>query len=307
MMRAQKEMSTSSSLTLDELFTSCTSRLSHVYQNYLRDTPASELKSAMEYTLDNNGKRIRPMLIYATGCIFSAPWENMDIPAAAVELIHTYSLIHDDLPCMDNADLRRGKPACHKIYGEGMAMLTGDALHTLAMQIIASHPAPLKSQRRLDMIKVLSKACGPFGMASGQALDLTVMSDKNISLNLLATIYQLKTGALLTACIELGRLSSDDDNDSHQQALKQFGESIGLAFQIQDDILDMETATELLGKPQGMDNKNSKITYPLICGIEQAKEKVQFLYQEALTAINFLGSKAQLLRELTSFLLQRKK
>ncbi|OGT41455.1 MAG: hypothetical protein A3F42_00410 [Gammaproteobacteria bacterium RIFCSPHIGHO2_12_FULL_37_34] len=300
-------MSTTTNLTLDEFSQLCIPRLEKVYDFYLRDTPALALKNTMEYTLQNSGKRIRPLLIYATGRIFDAPLENSDLPACAVELIHTYSLIHDDLPCMDNADLRRGKPACHKVYGEGMAVLAGDALHTLAMQIIASYPAPLKSQRRLDMIATLSAACGPFGMAAGQALDLSIMSDKNISLDLLENIHRLKTGALLSACVELGRLSSNDDDELHQQSLKQFGDRIGLAFQIQDDILDMEANTELLGKPQGIDVKNSKCTYPLLYGLNQAKEKVQSLYHDALDAINMFGHQAQLLRELTGCLLQRKR
>ncbi|TAK73015.1 MAG: geranyl transferase [Gammaproteobacteria bacterium] len=280
-------------------------RIERVFTQYLQAIPSLELKTAMEYTLFNGGKRIRPLLIYATGSIFNAPLENLDIPACAVELIHTYSLIHDDLPCMDNADLRRGKPTCHKVYNEGMAVLTGDALHTLTMQIISSHPARLPAEKRLQMMAVLSKACGPFGMAAGQALDITVMNDPTLSTDLLLDIYRLKTGALLSACIELGRLASDNDDEIHQRALKEFGDCIGLAFQIQDDVLDIETSTELLGKQQGIDQINNKVTYPKILGLDQAKDKVQILYQEALMAINYLGDRAQLLRELTGYMLQR--
>src|SRR3990167_1805724 len=301
-----KTMSTTISL-LDELFQTCKERLENIYIKYLTNVPSLELKSAMEYTLFNGGKRIRPLLIYATGCVFNAPFENMDIPASAVELIHTYSLIHDDLPCMDNADLRRGKPSCHKAYPEGIAILTGDALHTLAIQIISNHPAPLKVTKRLQMLSILSKACGPFGMAAGQALDITVMNNRHISKELLEEIYRLKTGALLSTCIELGRLSSDDDDEFNEEALKKFGYCIGLAFQIQDDILDMEASTALLCKEQGIDAKNNKITYPHIHGLTEAKERVQMLYQESLEAINYLGVKAHLLRELTAYMLQRKK
>lgn len=293
--------------TLDQLLAVCPSRLRNIYSHYLQDIPSLELKTAMEYVLANGGKHIRPLLIYATGCIFSASWENLDIPACSVELIHTYSLIHDDLPCMDNADLRRGKPTCHKVYGEGMAVLTGDALHTFAMQVIASHPAPLPLARRLEMIKVLSHACGPFGMAAGQALDITVMNNDVISSDLLETIYRLKTGALFSACIELGWLSSPDDDDFNLQALRNFSHAIGLAFQIQDDILDVETHTEILGKTQGIDIKNNKMTYPKLHGLAKAKDKVQSLYQEALESINYLGDQAQLLRDLTNLMLQRKK
>jgi farnesyl diphosphate synthase len=283
----------------------CPARLQTVYTPYLQATPALELKTAMEYTLQNGGKYLRPLLIYATGSLFNAALENLDVPASAVELIHTYSLIHDDLPCMDNADLRRGKPACHKAQGEGIAVLTGDALHTLAMQILACHPAPLKEAKRLQMIQTLTTACGPFGMAAGQALDLTVMGDKTLSTDLLLDIYRLKTGALFTACIELGRLASADEDDANQQALREFGDCMGLAFQIQDDILDIEASTQQLGKPQGMDVKNQKVTYPQVMGMQQAKDKVQALYQEALVAIDYLGGQAQLLRELAGVMLGR--
>ncbi len=294
-------------MTLESLVPACSLRLEHVFKNYLQNIPSLELKEAMQYTLMNGGKRLRPLLIFATGSIFAAPLENLDVPATSVELIHTYSLIHDDLPCMDNADLRRGKPTCHKEYSEGMAVLTGDALHTLAMQILANHPAQLKAERRVQMMSVLSKACGPYGMAAGQALDITVMHDDAIPTRLLEDIYRLKTGALLSACIELGWLASSDDDLANQEALKEFGDYIGLAFQIQDDILDMEATTEALGKEQGIDNKNNKITYPKLHGIANSKLKVQTLYQQALEAINYLGHHAHLLRELTHYMLQRNK
>jgi len=292
-------------LSPDELLAFCNTRLEKVFSQYLTDIPSLQLKAAMEYSLLNGGKRLRPLLIYATGYTFGAPWECLDIPAATVELIHTYSLIHDDLPCMDNADLRRGKPTCHKVFGDGMAVLTGDALHTLAMQIMASHPAPLKDEKRVRMMKILSKACGPFGMAGGQAMDITLMDDETISGRLLEDIYRLKTGALFTACIELGWLASKDDDEVNQQALKEFGDCIGLAFQIQDDILDIEGATATIGKPQGLDAKNNKATYPNIYGLAPAKDRVQALYLEALESINYLGKKAQLLRDLTKRILMR--
>jgi len=298
-------MSRVNEFTLDVLIKQSASRLENIFPLYLKSIPALELKTAMEYSLLNGGKRIRPLLIYATGLIFNASLDNLDIPAAAVEIIHTYSLIHDDLPCMDNADLRRGKPTCHKVYSEGMAVLTGDALHTLAMQLMATHPAHLKPEKRLRMVTALSKACGPFGMAAGQALDITVMNDETISLNLLEEIYRLKTGALISACIELGHLASHDDDEFNQRALKEFSGSIGLAFQIQDDILDIETETAILGKPQGIDHKNNKVTYPKLVGLNPAKDKVEALYQQALEAINYLGNQAQLLRDLISFMLQR--
>jgi farnesyl diphosphate synthase len=301
------QMLMTNDLNLTELSELCAKRLDNVFDHYLHNITAPELKSAMEYSLFNGGKRIRPLLIYATGCIFDAPLENLDIPASSVELIHTYSLIHDDLPCMDNADLRRGKPSSHKMYGEGMAVLTGDALHTLAMQIIASHPASLRADKRNHMMAVLSKACGPFGMAAGQALDITMMNDAAISLDLLTNIYHLKTGALFSSCIELGRLASADEDEINQRALSEFGQYIGLAFQIQDDILDIEAETATLGKIQGIDVINNKMTYPKLIGLDLAKDKVQSLYQRALESIDYLGSKAQLLRDLTSQMLGRRR
>lgn len=294
-------------MTFAELSELCSNRLKAAFPVYLQDIPSLDLKTAMEYTLLNGGKHIRPLLIYATGLIFNAPLENLDIPACAVEMIHTYSLIHDDLPCMDNADYRRGKLTCHKVYSDGMAVLTGDALHTLSMQILATHPAKLNAERRIQMIQTLSHACGPYGMAAGQALDITVMNDDTISQDLLLDIYRLKTGALLSACLELGRLASKDDDEFNQQALKSFGDNIGLAFQIKDDILDIEASSEALGKPQGIDAKNAKVTYPKLVGIQEAKNKVDALYDDALEAINYLGEKAQLLREITRFIIERQK
>lgn len=300
-------MKTANQLSLTDLMTLSTTRVNQVFSHYLNNIPAVELKAAMEYTLNNGGKRLRPLLIYAAGCTFDAPWENMDIPAAAVEMIHTYSLIHDDLPCMDDADLRRGKPTCHKVYGEGMAVLTGDALHTLAMQAISSYPAPLSAERRMQMMAALSQACGPYGMAAGQVLDITVMNDAAISTDLLENIYHLKTGALFSACIEMGRLASTDDDDANQRAFKIFSHAIGLAFQIQDDILDIEAESAVSGKTQGIDIKNNKMTYPQLHGMSNAKTKVQMLYQEALDAINYLGHRAQLLRDIATYMLHRNK
>lgn len=294
-------------LTLDELFTLCATRIKQTYTSYLTNIPSLELKAAMAYTLDHQGKYIRPMLIYATGFLFDAPLSHLDIPATAVELIHTYSLIHDDLPAMDDADLRRGKPSCHKQFGEGAAILTGDALHTLAMTILASHPASLSKDKRIDMLQVLTHACGPYGMASGQMFDISIMHDQTLSKDLLTDIYQLKTGMLISACLQLGRLASKDDDEQNQISLKRFGDYLGLAFQIQDDILDEEVSEVMLGKPNAMDLKNHKMTYPRHYGIPKAKEKVAHLYEHALDTINHFMDKAYLLRALTQWIFERKK
>lgn len=297
---------TMNELSLNQLEQQTSQRLNDLFLQNLDSTPSLELKNAMEYSLLNGGKRLRPLLIYAAGYAFKAPLDSLDTAAAAVELIHTYSLIHDDLPCMDDAAMRRGRPACHKAFGEGMAVLAGDALHTFAMQIIASHPAPLKPERRLQMLSLLSRACGPFGMAAGQALDLTVMSDDSISTRVLEDIYRLKTGALFTACVELGWLASNDDDESNQKAMRDFGSHIGLAFQIQDDILDIEAESEITGKPKGIDNKNHKFTYPKLHGLDKARTKVETLYEQALQAINYLQEDARLLRELADMMLRRR-
>lgn len=292
---------------LTELSALCEARLNHLFLNAVNTVPALPLRESMHYALSNGGKRLRPLLIYATGQVFNTPLENLDAPAAAIEMIHTYSLIHDDLPCMDNADLRRGKPACHKAFGEGMAVLAGDALQTLAIDTLLHTPCSLSPKQRLDMLAVLSHASGAAGMAAGQALDITVMSDGQISLALLETIYRLKTGALLTACLKLGWIASGDPHESNVTALTQFGDAIGLAFQIQDDILDIEACSETLGKPQGLDHINNKNTYPALVGLSAAKARVESLYEAAMESINVLGSAAQTLRELANHLLARKK
>lgn len=292
-------------ISLSELMTLCKDRLEAMLAPYWENIPAPELKAAMRYSMSNGGKRLRPLLIYASGRAFGATWENLDIPACSVELVHTYSLIHDDLPCMDDAPLRRGKPTCHKVYGDAVAVLAGDALHTLAMQILTSHPATLKPTQRLAMTQVLSVACGPYGMATGQALDISVLQDSNISAGLLEEIYRLKTGALFSACLQLGRLAANNEDEIDQRAMTTFGDLIGLAFQIQDDILDQEASSEQLGKQQGIDLINNKMTYPRLHGMAAAKERVQSLYLAALEAINYLGSRAQLLRELTEAMLVR--
>lgn len=295
------------SMTLNDLRLHCNTRLEKIFSFYLSPAPISELASAMHYTLFNGGKRLRPLLVYASALCCGASWESADIPASTVEIMHTYSLIHDDLPCMDNADLRRGKPSCHKAYNESLAVLTGDALQMLAMQIIATHEAPLSAEQRLQMIKILSKTCGAHGMVAGQVMDTAMMKNNPLTIDSLEACYRLKTGALFSACLELGRLSSHHQQALHQHALQQFGDCIGLAFQIQDDLLDKEASTLQLGKPQALDTKNNKITYPDLCSLDQAKQKVHALYQEALTALHPLGAQAQLLRELAEWMLGRKR
>jgi farnesyl diphosphate synthase len=293
-------------LALNNLIPICQARVEKLFAIYVRDkiTPAQILQEAMCYGIYNGGKRIRPLLVYATGIALNVEMENLDVAACAVELIHSYSLIHDDLPAMDNADLRRGKPSCHKVFGEAMAILAGDALQALAFQIIATHPAALSAAQRIAIISVLGEASGPMGMAGGQALDITIM-DTNISLEDLLQLYNLKTGALLSASVELGILCADVVNETILAVLEKYADCIGLAFQIQDDLLDMEGATHVIGKPQGLDASNNKITYPMLCGIEKTKQTIRELTDTALQAVAILGEQGGILVELAQYLLSR--
>lgn len=270
------------------------------YMNNICSTP--KLQEAMTYAMLNGGKRIRPALVYITGQIFNAPAENLDIAACAIELIHAYSLVHDDLPAMDNANLRRGKPSCHKAFDEATAILAGDALQTLAFDIIASHPGPLHAEQRIQMIKILSHASGLHGMAAGQILDL----EGAHSIESLTHMYQLKTGALLNASTQLGATAANIQDPIILDAIETYTKNIGLAFQIQDDLLDSESS-HITGKPQCLDNINQKNTYPIFMGIEQTQKTLETLYNNAYVAIKCLGDKASTLVDFANFLLQRKK
>lgn len=288
-------------MKLTDLQIICNTRTDQLYHNYLKFPvyPSDKLQEALIYGILNGGKQLRPLLVYATGLALGAQLENLDAPACAIEFIHGYSLIHDDLPAMDNADLRRGKPSCHKKFGEAMAILTGDALQALASQIIALHPCELTAQQRVSMIAILSTASGAAGMAGGQALDI---SEKVTNINSLTTLYSLKTGALISAGIKLGAAAADETNHH----LEKFADYLGLAFQIQDDVLDIESDTSTLGKPQGIDVINEKITYPTLIGIEKSKQKVQELIDSALATIDYLGPKGESLRELAAYILRRR-
>lgn len=288
--------------SLANLIETCQLRITELFDFYLQKkiSQAPELQQAMYYSVSNGGKYLRPLLVYATGHTFDAPLENLDIPACAVELIHSYSLIHDDLPPMDNADLRRGKPACHKAFTEAMAILAGDALQPLAYDIIASHPSCLSTEQRLAMIYLLSHASGLDGMAAGQALDIVGVN----SLPALEHMYALKTGALFATSVKLGMLAAD--TKVHPD-LEKFASYVGLAFQIQDDLLDFTSDPILIGKPVGLDVANKKMTYPSLLGVQQAQKKVQELLTKAIQELQIFGHKADLLRELVYSILQRKK
>lgn len=275
----------------------CLTRLDQAFHLYLSKINPAVLREAIQHSLISPGKKIRPLLVYAAGVAVEAPFEALDIPAAAVEMIHTYSLIHDDLPAMDNADLRRGRPTCHKVYGDAMAILAGDGLQALAFDVIAEETKWISEHSRLQMVKVLSRASGPHGMVAGQALDISVLN-KSVTAELLEQTYRLKTGALLAASIELGLLAGPDVDITTSQILKQVGVNIGAAFQIQDDLLDIEKHPEMTGKPQGLDVVNEKMTYPLVFGVEEAKRKVEGLFEEAVIGLDKVGPRAEMLREI---------
>lgn len=265
------------------------------------------LHGAMRYSVLGDGKRIRPVLVYATGEAFGLDLDGLNGPACAVEIIHAYSLIHDDLPSMDDDDLRRGRPTCHKVYNEATAILAGDALQALAFYII-SHDNCLRidAEQRLRMIETLAAASGSRGMAGGQAIDLDSVG-KQLNIAELENMHIHKTGALIRASCELGALSLQNVEQSLFEKISHYAKCIGLAFQIKDDILDIECDTETLGKPQGSDIARNKPTYPNLLGLNGAKQVAQDLLQEALYSLQEFDSKADTLRDIASYIVQREK
>jgi farnesyl diphosphate synthase len=264
--------------------------------------------AAMRHGALLGGKRLRPFLVYTTGQMFGVSLNNLDAPAAAVECIHAYSLIHDDLPAMDDDDLRRGQPTCHIKFGEANAILAGDALQTLAFSILADAEMPDVALRdRLGMISELATASGVAGMCGGQSLDLEA-EDRQIGLEALEQIHRHKTGALIRAAVRLGALAAGEPGRAALVQLDRYAAAIGLAFQVQDDILDVVGETEKIGKRQGADQQHGKSTYPALLGLDSAKAKAWDLYQEALAALDTLAAQSYNtapLRALASFIIER--
>ncbi len=268
----------------------------------------SVVSEAMEYSLMIGGKRIRPVLALAFCDMLSG--EEFDINyalpyACAIEMIHTYSLIHDDLPCMDNDDYRRGKPSCHKKFGEEYALLAGDGLLNLAFEIIFGKFGDVEAEPSMKCGAILSSASGVDGMIGGQAIDL-LSENKQISLERLKKLQDLKTGAMIIAACKIGAvLGGGSESDIENARL--FGEKIGLCFQVVDDILDKTSSFEKLGKPIGSDESNNKSTYVSLLGLEKAKQLADRLTCEALACIEPYGTKADFLSELARELLKREK
>ena len=282
-------------------------RIERVLEEHL---PAASLNpvhlhEAMRYSVLDGGKRVRPLLVYATGEVLGVSPDILDIPAAAVEMIHVYSLIHDDLPAMDDDDLRRGKPTCHRAFDEATAILAGDALQVLATYMLAhSSDLDIPPENRLKLIEILSHASGSRGMAGGQAIDLA-STGKTLSELELENMHIHKTGALIRASVMMASWCATDVAAEQRKHLDDYAQCIGLAFQVRDDILDIESDTETLGKSQGADISANKPTYPSIIGMTQAKQKALDLHQESLLHLDALGQPANLLQEIADFIVER--
>lgn len=289
-----------------------TERVNQALAHFLAPLPFqdSPMVEAMHYGALLGGKRLRPFLVYATGKMFGVNTDVLDAPAAAIECIHAYSLIHDDLPAMDNDDLRRGQPTCHIKFGEENAILAGDALQTLAFSILSGAPMPgVQATDRLAMVTELASASGVSGMCGGQALDLAA-EGQHVSLAMLERIHRHKTGALICAAVRLGAFSAGEAGRQALPLLDNFAQNIGLAFQVQDDILDVIGDTATLGKRQGADQQLGKSTYPALLGLEQAQAKAEELLQEARQALATLSRQSldtSALEALANYIIHRDK
>ncbi|MDC6267545.1 polyprenyl synthetase family protein [Lysinibacillus fusiformis] len=265
------------------------------------DAPV-DLKDSMLYSLKAGGKRIRPLFVLAVLELYQKNLQDGLIVGSVIEIIHTYSLIHDDLPSMDNDDFRRGKPTNHKVYGEALATLAGDALNTLAFGILAR--MEVTAEKRIELVQLLSVAAGAEGMVGGQVLDMEG-EQRQLNLTELEQVHVNKTGALLRFSIEAGAVLADASKQD-RATLKEYAHHIGLAFQIQDDILDIEGTTEELGKTAGKDVASDKSTYPALLTLNGAKEKLAEHYQHAINALDQLLIDASLLRDFAAYIVHRK-
>ena len=270
------------------------------------DLVPQRLHAAQRYAVLSGGKRLRPLLVYCTGEALGVEAGALDAPAAAVELIHSYSLVHDDLPAMDDDDLRRGQPTTHRAFDEATAILAGDALQVLAFSLLArDRAAGVSPEARLKMIQILADASGTAGMAGGQALDLFAVG-RGLNLQELEAMHRLKTGALIRASVLLAAACAPDLTAIEWDALDGYSQDIGLAFQIQDDILDVEGSTEDLGKTVGADAARDKPTYPSVLGLEIAKTRARELQQRACDRLLLFGGRAKILTWLASYVVDRR-
>jgi len=268
--------------------------------------PEARLQEAMRYSvIGGGGKRVRPVLVYAAGQALNVELKQLDACACAVEIIHAYSLIHDDLPAMDDDDLRRGRPTCHKAYDDATAILAGDALQAFAFEVLASDEAmQISAGSRIEMIQLLAQASGSVGMAGGQSIDLEAVG-KSLTLDQLENMHLLKTGALIRASVLLGAMCSPNIQAAKLEALDTYARCVGLAFQIHDDVLDVTADTQTLGKPQGSDEQQNKPTYPALLGLEGATQRALELHQRALEALEIFDESADVLRQLSAYIIER--
>ncbi len=263
------------------------------------------LRDAMSYALLGGGKRIRPLLAYASGELLGVAATDIDAIAAAVEMIHCYSLAHDDLPAMDDDDIRRGRATVHIEYDEATAILVGDGLLTLAFQVLTEHPSVVtKPLESAVMVRQLAQAAGAAGMVGGQALDIGY-SGTDVSRDKLEDMFMRKTGRLISAAVCLPLARAPDVADATRQRLSDFADAAGLCFQIHDDVLDLTSSTDELGKPSRSDERNDRAAYPARFGLEVAQNRVQALYQEAMQHLDSLGNRTEGLRWLTNFIVRR--
>ena len=280
-------------------------RVNSRLESYLSSIPSSsnfssELKDIMKYSVLAGGKRFRPILTYTVAGLFDSEFEKVDSSACAIELIHIYSLIHDDLPAMDDDDIRHNQPASHKVFGEAQAILAGDGLQALAFHIISSDPL-VHSSKKIRLLELLSSSS--YAMAEGQSIDLSVVS-KKVDLNVLDQMHLKKTGALLNCAIKFGALLNDA-NEKDLSILELFSNHVGLAYQVQDDVLDVTTSDEVLGKRQNSDAVKNKPSYPAIIGLDKSIKTFENLYQGALDELSHLSVDSEPLRLLTKRLMKR--
>ncbi|MDH5179128.1 MAG: (2E,6E)-farnesyl diphosphate synthase [Gammaproteobacteria bacterium] len=294
-------------MKLDSIMQQWQARIDQVLLQWLPPdtTTPTPLHKAMRYAVLNGGKRIRPLLVYAAGQTVSSHETGLDAVAAAVEMIHAYSLVHDDLPAMDNDDLRRGKPTCHKAFNEATAILAGDALQCLAFHIMARHlPTMIPAETRLEMLDILAVASGSRGMAGGQAIDLESVG-KTLTIAELENMHIHKTGALIRASVKLGAMCNPQITPEQLDLLDHYAKCIGLAFQIHDDVLDEIADTNTLGKTQGADRALNKPTYPALMGLEEARQMAVDLHHEALQSLRDFDAKADVLRQIARYIIER--
>lgn len=299
-------MTTTAALSPDDTMQQARQRFERVLREQLDALPplAPRLCEAIRYACLQGGKRVRPTLVYAAAQAVGASEDAADIPACAVELIHCYSLVHDDLPAMDDDDLRRGQPTVHIAFDQATAILAGDALQAMAFRLLSDETGEPGPQARLRMLQLLSSAAGYEGMVAGQSIDFEAMG-KTLSLEQLQTMHSLKTGALIRASVLLGALCSEHIDAATLESLRHYAECIGLAFQVQDDILDVTSDTATLGKTQGADQALNKPTYVSLLGLDGAREKAAALCEDAVAALSGFGPRADTLRSIARFIVAR--